>query len=286
MKLLYKMIARLHQRVFEESAMKSSHRLNGTDPRRLIVDSTPGIAFLHCLMLVAALLIGCSNRQERQFTPVSSPNPRGQVDTPQSETEQTETNNASDIIPIQTTQGNPEVEDISIRTEASRELGSYYVIETAEERLGPARNAKITNTLYRQQRVEVYEFRGEWARVSKFYSGEVEGISGTVARWIATSSLSKERPKDLPQPKIVDDSRIGGLPEVGDGGLTERDIQILHAAARYFIETGRARRVEFGDKSLNRANTYYLNFGGPSNHFFSPSEIPDLEQRIRQLENN
>lgn len=67
------------------------------------------------------------------------------------------------------------------------------------------------------------------------------------------------------------------------GGLSEREVMILHAAAEYYLETGVAKRVEYGDKSVSKSNTYYLNFGEMSNHFFRPSDIPDLEGRIKRL---
>ena len=47
------------------------------------------------------------------------------------------------------------------------EVGSYYVVSKAlNERLAPSKNGKVTNKIYRQQRVEVFEFQGDWSMVS------------------------------------------------------------------------------------------------------------------------
>lgn len=158
-----------------------------------------------------------------------------------------------------------------------------FVLERVEVRLAPSEHALATNTLDRQQSVEVFEVQDGWARVSQYYDGSVEGVPGQVARWVPTKSLAGERPKDLPQPKILDDPRVQYLPNVGDGGLSRRDVEILHAAARYFLEIGKARVIEYGDKSTSREGVYYVNFGGPKNYFFKPGDIPELESRIRRL---
>jgi len=163
-------------------------------------------------------------------------------------------------------------------------LGTCYV--TANEapvRVAPRSTAPITNVLYRQQRVEVSEVQGKWARVSEYYNGRAEGLSGPAARWVSTSHLARTRPDDLQQPEFPDDPRIDGLPNVGDHGLTQRDVQVLYAAALYYLESERFKRIEYGDKSTHRPGFYYLNSGGPTNHFFRPQDIPDLEQRIRRL---
>jgi len=155
------------------------------------------------------------------------------------------------------------------------EGGSYYVTApTVNVRLAPNANAKITNRLYRQNRVDVLELRDGWARISRYYDGRVEGLSGDVARWVSASHLSQHRPPDLAQPNLPDDPRIGGIPEVGESGLTESDVLILHRGAKLLLDSGRCKRIEYGDKSVSKPNTYYVNCGGPRNHFFKPSDLP------------
>ena len=69
--------------------------------------------------------------------------------------------------------------------------GVYYVkVNVLEERLAPSSTASITNRIYRKQKLDVYEVRNGWARVSKFYDGSVEGKTGQVARWVNTQGLS------------------------------------------------------------------------------------------------
>ena len=155
------------------------------------------------------------------------------------------------------------------------EIGSYYVTAPAlNERLAPSKNAKVTNKIYRQQRVDVMELRDGWARVSSYYNGQVEGVPGKAARWVAAAYLSKQRPADRPQPKLGKDPRIQGIPKVGEYGLTKTDVLVLHRGAKHFLKTGRCDHIEYGDKSTSKHNTYYVNCGGSRNLFFKPSDLP------------
>ncbi len=157
----------------------------------------------------------------------------------------------------------------------AEKLESYYVTApTLNVRLAPSSNAKITNRLYRQNQVNVLETSNGWVRISKYYDGRVEGRSGSVARWVAANHLSKRRPADLPQPRLDHNSKINGIPKVGQGGLTEKDVVILHRGAKHFLDSGRCKRIEYGDKSGSRKDTYYVNCGEPRNLFFKPSDLP------------
>ena len=75
--------------------------------------------------------------------------------------------------------------------------GLYYV--TASQlsvRLGPNKMASITNTLYKKQRVNVLEVQDGWARISKYYTGSVEGKTGKVARWVFAEYLAEKLPAE------------------------------------------------------------------------------------------
>lgn len=153
--------------------------------------------------------------------------------------------------------------------------GKYYVKEASlEEHLAPKNVGKVTNRIYRQQVVDVFEVKNGWARVSKYYDGQIEGVPGQVARWVRVSGLSPNRPQDLKQPEHLSDPRIAkdAIPKVGEGGLTKKDVQILYKGALKFLGSGQCAHVESGDKSVNRANTYYINCGG-ANIFFTPSDL-------------
>lgn len=147
--------------------------------------------------------------------------------------------------------------------------------------LAPSSTSKVTNRFGRGQLVEVLETKGDWSRVSQYYDGAVEGESGRVARWVRSRGLTSSKPAIVQT--VTSDSRIEWLPNVGVSGITQRDVDILHAASLYYLESGRAERITFGDKSLYRPGMYYLNFDKPTNHFFRPSDIPNLEERINRL---
>ncbi|OED45148.1 hypothetical protein AB833_00165 [Chromatiales bacterium (ex Bugula neritina AB1)] len=167
---------------------------------------------------------------------------------------------------------------INLSVAETTEADPYYVTANAlNVRLSPKPNGKITNKIYRQQEVEVFEIKSNWARVSKYYDGSVEGVTGKVARWVSKEYLSKSRPKDLVQPPIKTDPRIRGLPKVGEYGATKRDVEVLYFASHHFLEMGKCKTIEFGDKSVSKSGVYYLNCGGPSNLFFKPSDIPGLK---------
>jgi len=153
--------------------------------------------------------------------------------------------------------------------------GAYYVNEKVlEERLAPSTNGSVTNRIYRRQKVEVFEIKDGWARVSKYYDGSVEGKRGQVARWVIAGGLSASQPPELPQPLFPSDPRIAkdALPKVGQHGLSEQDVQVLYKGALKFLNSGKCARVEYGDKSTSKANTYFVNCGG-ANLFFTPSDV-------------
>ncbi|PKG39734.1 SH3 domain-containing protein [Psychromonas sp. Urea-02u-13] len=75
--------------------------------------------------------------------------------------------------------------------------GDYYVsANRLSVRLGPSTTASITNALNRKQKVEVFEVKNGWARVSKYYNGSIEGEIGQVARWVSAKYLSYTKPTD------------------------------------------------------------------------------------------
>lgn len=153
--------------------------------------------------------------------------------------------------------------------------GTYYVKEPMlEERLGPSKSAPVANKLYLQQKVDVLEVKGDWARVTKYYDANPEGKGSLVARWVLSNGLSQTQPKEPPQPKLVWDSRVGkgAIPKVGMDGLSSIDVEILHKATVKFLNSGKCSKIELADKSVSKPNTYYINCGGP-NIFFTPSDV-------------
>jgi hypothetical protein len=70
----------------------------------------------------------------------------------------------------------------------------YVVVESTHERLSPDPKGKSTNVIRTPQKVDVYEIKNGFARVSPLYDGAVEGVSGQVARWVVAKDLSGTRP--------------------------------------------------------------------------------------------
>lgn len=40
-------------------------------------------------------------------------------------------------------------------------------------------------TTYKRQKVDVFEIKYGWTRISRYYDGGVEGVAGNVARFVA-----------------------------------------------------------------------------------------------------
>ncbi|ELB2105052.1 SH3 domain-containing protein [Vibrio parahaemolyticus] len=75
-----------------------------------------------------------------------------------------------------------------------QEKDMYVIADALNVRLEPSQTGKITNTLYRGQKVAVLEISSGWARISLFYDGDIERVSGKVARWVSYSYLSSNKP--------------------------------------------------------------------------------------------
>jgi len=82
-----------------------------------------------------------------------------------------------------------------VKTKNKISSKTYFVaIEQLNVRLDPSKEASITNTLYENQKIDVYEIKNGWARISEYYNGTVEGRDGRVARWVSVKYLSRNPP--------------------------------------------------------------------------------------------
>lgn len=157
-----------------------------------------------------------------------------------------------------------------------------WVTAPMDVRVGPwpSSTAPVVDHLSRGDAVEVLEEKKGWARISPFQPPEEEGLKGRrkVARWVPLRHLSKEKPAPLPvfaceHPDIAP----GALPRGGPGhGITVEEVVVLCRGARHLLETGRCTRVEYGDKSLSRPGSFFVNCGG-ENLFFTETDLPDDE---------
>jgi hypothetical protein len=147
---------------------------------------------------------------------------------------------------------------------------TYYVTSASTAEVdAPSPSAAVVNQIYRGQAVQVLEVRDGWARTT---------AEGYTPRWVRTGDISTQEPAPLAQPGMpadLQDPRIApsAIREVGEGGLTSQDVLILWRGAKHMLSTGRCQRVEYADKSVSRANTYFVNCGA-DNLFFTPSDLP------------
>jgi hypothetical protein len=87
------------------------------------------------------------------------------------------------------------------------DIGIFFVTsDELNERLQPRIDGKISNVIYRGQKVTVYEYKDGWARISPYYNQSVEGSSGTAARWVFAKYLSETKPIEK---KVAVNSKLG-----------------------------------------------------------------------------
>jgi hypothetical protein len=121
--------------------------------------------------------------------------------------------------------------------------GDYYVVsEKLNVRLAPNKRGKITNTLYKRQKVEVFEIRDSWARVSRYYDGTVEGLSGDVARWVFSKHLSTKRPAEE---KVSVNSPIAKAIKSSDDFAKHQ--QVFESVSEKLVNSGKCKLSDFQD---------------------------------------
>jgi hypothetical protein len=80
---------------------------------------------------------------------------------------------------------------------AVKSPGDFVVTAgTLNVRLAPSTSAKARGKLHRGQVIEVLEVVDGWARISRYYNGASEGLSGTVAHWVFATHLSALPPAE------------------------------------------------------------------------------------------
>jgi hypothetical protein len=147
---------------------------------------------------------------------------------------------------------------------AATTTGPHYVIaETTQVLLAPESGAKSTNVYRVRQKVDVLEIKGGWARVSKYYDGTPEGVSGQVARWVATKDLSVSRPAD---------EKVGAKEPPVAAALVDSDDFARHRvafikAAQTLIDERTCNMQDFKDgggwmKSTNHSGPVYFAYCG------------------------
>lgn len=110
----------------------------------------------------------------------------------------------------------------------------------------------MLNRIYigQKQKVTVYRTDGEWALVTE---------PRYQPRWVKLADLSS-MPIASPRATAVDDPRIAkdAIPGVGADGHTAKDVEVLKRGAKWALDTGRCKRVEYGNKSTSKPGTYFV----------------------------
>jgi len=79
----------------------------------------------------------------------------------------------------------------------ARTPGGYVVTaDSLNVRLAANGTGKISDKLYQQDKVEVFEVTNGWARISGYFDIEANGLSSKVARWVFATHLSARRPAE------------------------------------------------------------------------------------------
>ncbi len=134
----------------------------------------------------------------------------------------------------------------------------------------------VVGHLDRGDEVRVQEELQGWARISGYQSAKDVGLKGRrkVAKWVQARHLTTDQPTPLPTACEHPDIAPNALPMGGPGrGITVKEADILCRGAIHMLETGRCQRVEYGEKSMSRPGSYFVNCGGP-NIFFTADEVP------------
>lgn len=147
------------------------------------------------------------------------------------------------------------------------EVGRYYVDATALNQRSRPVDGSIIRKLYRNEVVDVIEFRGEWARIA----------NGDDTGWVNTKYLSRTRAQEVEQPDVsaYADPRIAefAIPKAGDLGHTKEDVVTLWMGAKKMLDNGRCKRIELAAKSTNQSGKYYVNCGDPQHIYFTRASL-------------
>jgi len=158
----------------------------------------------------------------------------------------------------------------------ARSPGEYVVsADTLNIRLAANTNAKVKGKLYQGQQIEVLEVSNGWARISHYYDGATEGLSGDVARWVFATHLSPIAPPPVPaKPRVeikVDvNSPVYQAIESSDDLALHQGIFVQ--ASEELVKAGQCKLSDFRDiggwwrsAAHKPEPVYYTYCGGASN---------------------
>ena len=143
---------------------------------------------------------------------------------------------------------------------------AYVTVDRLNVRLSPSPSGEITNALGIGQRVDVFESRDGWARISRY---SAEGKTGTMtARWVAFKYLSKSKPAPRAVPFSLPATPLAKAIKGSDDFHKYRSE--FFTAAKKLISQRRCSLADFKEmggwmRSTSRKSTYFTYCGGMSN---------------------
>lgn len=140
---------------------------------------------------------------------------------------------------------------------------AYVSKDRATVYLNHNSNSKTTNTLGLGDKVDVLEDKNGFSRISKYYDGSLEGVSGNVARWIKSDLLSKTPTK----PNVIVNTELELALKGSDDFHLYKDK--FTEMSQELIFKGKCTLNDFKEwggwmRSTKKHNTYFTYCGGSS----------------------
>jgi uncharacterized protein YgiM (DUF1202 family) len=151
----------------------------------------------------------------------------------------------------------------------ARSPGGFVVTaDSLNVRLAANETGKVTDKLFQREKVEVFEVRNGWARVSEYYDEDVSGISTKVARWVFATHLSAQRPANM---KVIASAPIVEAIKSSDDLVMHQDTFVW--VSDKLVKAGECKLSDFEDiggwwRSVDHKPrpVYYTYCGGAVNN--------------------
>ena len=149
---------------------------------------------------------------------------------------------------------------------AEARLPGGYVVkaDSLNVRLAANETGKVTDKLFQREKVEVFEVKNGWARISEYYDQDINGLSSKVARWVFATHLSVQRPAEM---KVVASAPIINAIKSSDDLATHQDTFVW--VSDRLVRSGECKLSDFEDiggwwKSVDHKPrpVYYTYCGG------------------------
>jgi hypothetical protein len=151
----------------------------------------------------------------------------------------------------------------------ARSPGGFVVTaDSLNVRLAANETGKVTDKLFQREKVEVFEVKNGWARISEYYDDENNGLSAKVARWVFATHLSAPR---LAATKATVNSPVVNAIKSSDDLAIHQDTFVW--VSEELIDSGECKLSDFEDiggwwRSVDHKPrpVYYTYCGGSINN--------------------